>query len=146
MPSNWHAHEADSAHAVDRGNLRSVVRLDRDPGRRPLLGHPRGLQAHLGAERLCLSATPGRRDTGRQSQHLDGQSGIQQHGRTGSFQNHACGGYEHASWKSSTRGTESEAQKGATKKLTSEAHIESGILTKGNPPHYLGDVKVPINQ
>ncbi len=52
MPPNWHAHEAHSAHAVDRGHLRSAVRLDRDPGRRPLLGHPRDLQAHLGAHRI----------------------------------------------------------------------------------------------
>jgi len=54
VPPNWHAHEAHSAHAVDRSHLRSAVRLDRDPGRRPLLGHPRNLQAHLGANRIRL--------------------------------------------------------------------------------------------
>jgi len=39
---------------VDRSHLRSAVRLDRDPGRRPLLGHPRDLQADLGAHPLRL--------------------------------------------------------------------------------------------
>ena len=39
---------------MDRGNFWSAVRLDRDPGRRPLLGHPRHLQAHLGAHRIRL--------------------------------------------------------------------------------------------
>jgi hypothetical protein len=62
---------------------------------------------------------------------LDCQSGIQPGGCTGSFQNYACGGYEYASWKSSSRRAQREAQKGAAQELTSEARIGSGTLTKG---------------
>jgi len=59
---------------VDWGNLRSAVRLDRDPGRRSLLGHPRDLQADLGGHRVWVSAAPMDRGVHFQTHRVRGKS------------------------------------------------------------------------
>ena len=83
MPRNWHAHEADSAHAVDRGNFWGAVRLDWDPGRRPLLGHPGDFQAHLGAHRIRLPGPALGWGVHLQADRVSGEPAVKQHeGRT----------------------------------------------------------------
>jgi hypothetical protein len=83
VSSNWHRDEAHSAHAVDRGNLRSAVRLDRDPGRGLLLGHPRDLQTHRSGDRVRLPAAPLDRCVHLQGDRVPGEPAVKHHeGRT----------------------------------------------------------------
>jgi len=64
---------------LDRGNLRSAVRLDRDPSRRPLLGHSGDLQADLGGDRVWLSATPLVGGVHLQGDRVPGEPAVKHH-------------------------------------------------------------------